>query len=202
MGRAIGGTLRAWQEYEAGRRRPRQEALAGLARLGVNVNWVLTGEGPIWSTREPGSRGVVPPLLLEESNTVSESSVADQGPIAFQSEWLRSHLGVHPERTALLMVHGNALEPTIRSGDLVVVDRSVQVVREEGIYALEVGHAVVVRRAQLRTDGAIHFTADQGQGEPLVVPLAGEGTSTEGGEPSDTPPVRTVGRVAGILRRL
>jgi len=42
MGEAIGGSLSAWQNYEAGKSIP---ALAGLARLGVDINWLLTGEG-------------------------------------------------------------------------------------------------------------------------------------------------------------
>lgn len=31
--------------YEVGQRKPGSEALAALARTGVNVNWLLTGEG-------------------------------------------------------------------------------------------------------------------------------------------------------------
>lgn len=33
--------------YEVGQRKPGSEALAALARTGVNVNWLLTGEGPM-----------------------------------------------------------------------------------------------------------------------------------------------------------
>lgn len=45
-GEAVGGKLRSWQEYESGRSFPGGKVLAHLSRLGVNVNWVLTGEGP------------------------------------------------------------------------------------------------------------------------------------------------------------
>ena len=45
MGEAIGSYLSTWQDYEAGKSIPGGNALAGLARLGVDINWLLTGEG-------------------------------------------------------------------------------------------------------------------------------------------------------------
>lgn len=43
---AVGGKLRSWQDYERGLKMPGGSVFEGLARLGINVNWVLTGEGP------------------------------------------------------------------------------------------------------------------------------------------------------------
>lgn len=47
MGKAIGSTLRTWQDYESGKSKPGSNALAGIVGVGVNVNWLLTGEGPM-----------------------------------------------------------------------------------------------------------------------------------------------------------
>jgi len=44
---AVGGKLRSWQDYEAGKRVPGSSVIKGLAKLGINANWVLTGEGPM-----------------------------------------------------------------------------------------------------------------------------------------------------------
>jgi phage repressor protein C with HTH and peptisase S24 domain len=41
----VGGKLRSWQDYEAGRSAPSAGTLASLAMAGVNINWVLTGAG-------------------------------------------------------------------------------------------------------------------------------------------------------------
>lgn len=38
-------TLRPYQLYEAGERPPKAESLEALIRLGINVNWLLSGEG-------------------------------------------------------------------------------------------------------------------------------------------------------------
>lgn len=40
-----GVSERAYQGYEAGRSVPGGEAIEGFVRLGINANWILTGEG-------------------------------------------------------------------------------------------------------------------------------------------------------------
>ena len=44
---AIGSKLRSWQDYEKGSMTPGGQVFAGLSRLGVNTNWLFTGEGPM-----------------------------------------------------------------------------------------------------------------------------------------------------------
>lgn len=48
--------MRTWQEWEAGNRTPGAEWLAALARKGVSVHWLLTGEGEMWHSRHGASR--------------------------------------------------------------------------------------------------------------------------------------------------
>lgn len=42
-----GVSTRSYQGYEDGRSLPCAEAIAGFIRLGINANWLLTGEGPM-----------------------------------------------------------------------------------------------------------------------------------------------------------
>lgn len=46
MGKKVSVSLQMWQAYEAGKSVPGGNVLEALARLGFNVNWVLTGVGP------------------------------------------------------------------------------------------------------------------------------------------------------------
>lgn len=39
---------RSWQGYESGSHYPGGEVFEALARMGFNVNWLLTGEGKMW----------------------------------------------------------------------------------------------------------------------------------------------------------
>jgi transcriptional regulator with XRE-family HTH domain len=45
MAKAVSVILQTWQVYEAGKSVPGGNVLESLARLGFNVNWILTGEG-------------------------------------------------------------------------------------------------------------------------------------------------------------
>lgn len=42
-----GVSYSVYQKYEMGRSVPGGEAIAGLVRLGINANWLLTDEGPM-----------------------------------------------------------------------------------------------------------------------------------------------------------
>lgn len=44
---AVGGSKRGIQENEARNRVPGGEVIAGFVKLGINANWLLTGEGPM-----------------------------------------------------------------------------------------------------------------------------------------------------------
>ncbi|WP_175922101.1 helix-turn-helix domain-containing protein [Burkholderia latens] len=43
----VGGTKRGIQDNEVGRTAPNSKLLTGLAQNGLNINWLLTGKGPM-----------------------------------------------------------------------------------------------------------------------------------------------------------
>lgn len=47
LAKAVGGSKRGIQENEARNRVPGGEVVAGMVELGINANWLLTGEGPM-----------------------------------------------------------------------------------------------------------------------------------------------------------
>lgn len=47
MSEQSGVSYRAYQHYEGGRSLPCADALMGFMQLGINANWLLTGEGPM-----------------------------------------------------------------------------------------------------------------------------------------------------------
>lgn len=47
LGRAIGGTKRGVQDNELGKSSPQTRFLAKLADLGLNLNWLVNGQGPM-----------------------------------------------------------------------------------------------------------------------------------------------------------
>ncbi|MCL1618373.1 helix-turn-helix domain-containing protein [Ralstonia pseudosolanacearum] len=74
FGMAIGGTKRGLQENESGRNSPQARILAELVRLGCNVNWLLTGDGPmLMKDLEAGAQGPASPLDEETLEYVIEA---------------------------------------------------------------------------------------------------------------------------------
>ena len=53
------------------------------------------------------------------------------------------------------------LDPTIRDGDLILVDRSVDKVVDNGIYVVTFGGLVLVKRIQSRRDGGVILISDE-----------------------------------------
>lgn len=53
MAAGAGASQRAWADYEGGRTLPSASVLAALARQGVDLHWLLLGEGGM--TRQPAA---------------------------------------------------------------------------------------------------------------------------------------------------
>ncbi len=52
------------------------------------------------------------------------------------------------------------MEPTIRDGDLLLIDRSIDRIVDNGIYVVVVAGMVVVKRLQTRVDGSVVLRSD------------------------------------------
>lgn len=50
---AVGARTPSWKDNEVGKTIPGGKVLAGLSKLGVNIDWVLTGEGEMMISRPP-----------------------------------------------------------------------------------------------------------------------------------------------------
>ena len=70
-----GASYRAWQGYENGENQPGAKVIEALAKLGINANWLLTGEGSIEKEKGSGisqhASGNVG--LIQSAGTVSGS---------------------------------------------------------------------------------------------------------------------------------
>ena len=62
--------------------------------------------------------------------------------------YVRHSLSLQPNNLALIQVRGDSMEPTLRAGDLVMVDLSDQTIAQPGIFALYEGHGTVVKRVE------------------------------------------------------
>lgn len=99
--------------------------------------------------------------------------VAEVGALQFRRDFLRS-VGVSPVNAALVHVTGTSMEPTIRDGAVLLLNRADRVPRRGSIYAFAWEGAMLVRRFQRVGDAwhAVSDNADKGEHPDIV--LAGK----------------------------
>ena len=162
--------------YETGKRVPNAELLDKMvALLKCDPGWLLTGNGPAASPRpaqgtssQPtdseamaGEFVFVPQYDLKTAGTgdnIQSSQIVDH--LAFKRDWVLSDLKIDPSRLMLVSAVGDSMEPTVRTGDLLLVDRSPKSPLEDGIYLIQIEQSLSVKRLERRMDGSVTVRGD------------------------------------------
>ena len=163
--------------------RPTLIRLASGAK--VSVEWLATGAGPMHfinlNTDTQGEAFATPEksLAVARIATVPDgmvaipllAAVASAGDgavvlgeetidfIHFNEAWLRENYRVNPRMLALLPTVGESMEPTIRAGEMVLVDRSATR-PTDGIYVVRLEGDLLVKRLQRLPGNQIEVSSD------------------------------------------
>ncbi|MDZ4308415.1 S24 family peptidase [Allopontixanthobacter sp.] len=107
---------------------------------------------------------------------------------SFSREWLRSITNIAPRHLFWAIGDGDSMEPTIRSGEILLIDRSQESPRmDDRIWALTHGEIGMIKRLRHLPDGTVELHSDN----HLVRPQA-----AADGE------LHIIGRVVAVVRRL
>ena len=152
---------------------------ASLARAtGVRLEWLATGEGPMQGETETAVAPATPPgyvlLPLVEARAAAGSNGGLRSDhlvdfIAFSESFLKQTLRRSPQNLALLTASGDSMDPTIRDGDLLLVDTAARDIQSSRVYVLSVNGALLVKRIQVRLDGSLIVKSDNPVYEPEAV---------------------------------
>ncbi len=208
-------TLTNWR---AGRTSsPRKNDMAAVAAaLGVQSGWLETGEGEegpvqtgksgrylrnralhnqgvheqIVRYREDGDLVHLP--IYEPKPSAGRGNhvhlEAAAGDLAFSKTYLRE-LGVVPQAGCLLQVDGDSMEPALRNGELVLVDRGAAAKPfATGIWVFSIRDALSIKRVQALPSGQFRILSDNPAYEPYTV------------DP-EVDPFKLIGRVVWAGRR-
>ncbi len=93
------------------------------------------------------------------------------GAFRLSARWLRGQ-GLDPAMLSAIAVAGDSMEPTLRDGDEILIDRSPRPVRD-GIHVVRVDDAVLVKRLDTGRPGTIALLSDNPAYRLLELP-AGE----------------------------
>ncbi|WP_246712408.1 XRE family transcriptional regulator [Rhizobium leguminosarum] len=162
----VDGTL---GNYERGDRSPDWNFLETLRqKKGINLNWLFTGEGEMYSSDERSVAALSTDNIVRLPRFDARASAGrgliavDQMPIgevAFARDFLRN-LGANPEYCYILEARGDSMWPTIPDGALLIADASKTEVDDGRIYHFNVMDRVLVKRARWSMDGKLHLTSD------------------------------------------
>lgn len=81
--------------------------------------------------------------------------------VIFKLDWAKKNIGSNLRNIHLITAKGDSMEPTIKSGDILFVDSTVQFYNGEGIYVISDENGVKVKRLQSRTgSGGMNIISD------------------------------------------
>lgn len=84
-----------------------------------------------------------------------------RGDRAFDREWLRSVSGGNLEKLFVAQGDGDSMEPTLRDGDVVLIDGSQRVIdKPERVWAVSYGGLGMIKRVRRLPDGSHELMSD------------------------------------------
>lgn len=147
---------------------PGADKVVSIAVTGkVSIDWLLRGAGDMRGEEVapvPAEFRLIPRLPVQPSSGFG-SLIAEESPmemLAFRSDWLRK-VGINPDFAHVLTNRGDSNEPTIRDGDVLLVDTSIDRVIDNAFYIVIYQGNALLKRVQMLRDGTIVLSSDNKQ---------------------------------------
>lgn len=143
-----------------------------IARVfNVNLEWLATGHGP--KHPDADTALTVQCDAFDEEYALIDgyhiSVSAGHGTfndgqevkrkLAFRRKWLKFRQ-LNPDNLAVVFAKGDSMEPTIHSGDSILVDMSRNQIQDGGLFVLRLGDELYAKRLQKRVDGGVNILSD------------------------------------------
>lgn len=151
----------------------------------------LRDRNPVYKAEELSSGDIVELDEIDLRYGMGGSYI--DGPVSaakrqFSREWLRQITRASPEHLFWASGDGDSMEPTIRSQDVILIDRSQQTpLMGDGVWAIAWGDVGMIKRLRPMPDGTLELHSDN----QLVRPA----TAVDG-------EVHIIGRVVAVVKRL
>lgn len=150
IAREIGVSPQAVRAYKEGISSPTMDRLDDLAKAtGKTPEWLYLGIGQ----KENNQTGIisVPLLSVNASAGTGYLNFSEQvvRRVDFYEEWLKQNVRYSNESNLdLISASGDSMEPTINSGDILLVDHGINEVLYDSIYVAMVNGELYVKRFQ------------------------------------------------------
>lgn len=112
--------------------------------------------------------------IRDASNAISapvQGLVADEM-LQFSTAWIKRELNASPKDLFLILVDDESMEPTLRPGDTILLDRRATKPDREGVYILRMNGVPLVKRLQILPGGIIKVVSDNPAYETFTIPVS------------------------------
>jgi phage repressor protein C with HTH and peptisase S24 domain len=113
------------------------------------------------------------PRLSLEASAGPGATAAQEIPFdafRFSRRWLREH-GLEPAQLSAIRVMGDSMDPLLRDGDEILVDRTPRPFRE-GVHVVRLGEALHVKLLQAVPPGSLRLISKNPAYEPVEVAMS------------------------------
>lgn len=188
---ALGVPERSYIRYETGQATVPLEVLESAATFGGIGVAELIEKQDNEKSDGLGDDVKVPRLSIEASagtGAVQEIEYVFEY-FSLPEKYLRRTLGIDPNQARVITVIGDSMEPTLRSGDPILVDTSATQYAGDGLYVVVFKDVLLVKRLQRKLDDTLIVKSDNPSYEAYDL------TTKEERE------LKVAGRVVAALRR-
>jgi len=165
MAAAIGVHKQTLSRYERGEIAPGAELLQAIAKkYRVSIDWLITGDGPPPASPPTDEEGHISIPLYSATASAGHGRLDQPDDIIeqckFRIDWIRTTMHANPHKLALLRISGDSMEPTLRSGDVIMIDREITEPADGKIFVVNLAGQVVAKRVQAKSGGKIDLISD------------------------------------------
>lgn len=130
------------------------------------------------SPATPAGKSYVSLPLYDINDAANAGSTANRGldtdeMLQFSATWIKRELHATPADLLLVLVDDESMEPTLRPGDTLMLDRRANRPDRDGIYILRMNGVPLVKRLQVLPGGIVKVVSDNPAYETFTVPLSG-----------------------------
>lgn len=159
--------------WEAGKATPKAEFFADVEPLGLDVHYIITGK----RTRDSLTGAAPAPASTDDADVIyvplysatgsmgngtellTEDVLLGETPVS--RKWLALHLPrSRPEALQMIHAYGDSMAGTLNSGDFALVDTDATVADVDGVYVLQAGGQLFIKRVTRRMDGQHEVSSD------------------------------------------
>lgn len=144
---------------------PTSTKIAAIAEeLGVSVQYLLSGIHSNLGPKQQEWSDIIEVSSLKVEPTLGGSTVVtveqENKPYYFRREWVREKLGVRTESLRAITITGDSMDPTLISGDAVLIDLTRQIPNPAGIFVVFDGVGLVCKRLEMISPERINVLSD------------------------------------------